>query len=504
MFISKSKYVAGCQCPKILWMDQHMPDQFDESVMNTAILTTGNEVGDLAMRYFGRFVEVPYERGAYADMARMTEELLAAGEPTICEATFMQDDCFCMVDILRADADGVGLIEVKSSTHAKDYHLTDIAFQLWLVERCGLRVKSASLMHLNPKYVRHGELDLKQLFVLEDVTDVARARAQDVPRIVQDLTRLCEQSAEPNLPLGPQCNSPFECGYRPWCWRDVPQPNVHQIGRLRAARAWELHEAGIVSFADAAAAIQAGALDLNPRQVDQVMAEVHQLDDVVRREEIRAFLDTLTYPLYYLDFETLMPAVPPYDGMRPYQQLPTQYSLHWQDGPGAAPQHAEFLAEPEEDPRRAIAERLCADIPLDACVVAYNMAFEKARLRELAERFPDLREHLMAIHDNMADLMVPFARGSYYSRAMQGSCSIKHVLPALFPDDPELDYATLKGVQNGGQAMDAYAALADCGPEEAARVREQLLRYCELDTFAMVKIVDKLRHAAAPDPPNAP
>ena len=150
MFISKSKFVAGCQCPKILWMDQHMPDQFDESVMNTAILATGNEVGDLAMRYFGRFVEVPYERGAYAAMARMTAELLAAGEPTICEATFMKDGCFCMVDILRAGADGVDLIEVKSSTHAKDYHLTDIAFQLWLVERCGLRVKSANLMHQDP------------------------------------------------------------------------------------------------------------------------------------------------------------------------------------------------------------------------------------------------------------------------------------------------------------------------------------------------------------------
>lgn len=327
---------------------------------------------------------------------------------------------------------------------------------------------------------------------------MARHRAKDVPRAIHQLTRLCEQQAEPDVPLGPQCSQPFECGYHRWCWRDVPQPNVHQIGRLRTTRAWELHEEGIVSFADAAAAIQAGTLDLNPRQVDQVMAEIHGLDDLVRQDGIRAFLDTLAYPLYYLDFETLMPAVPPYDGMRPYQQLPTQYSLHWQDAPGTMPHHAEFLAEPGQDPRRPIAERLCADIPSDTCVMAYNMTFEKARLRELAERFPDLSEHLMAIHDNMMDLMMPFARGSFYSRAMHGSCSIKHVLPALFPDDPELDYAALEGVQNGSQAMDAYASLADRAPEEAAAIREQLLRYCALDTYAMVKIVDKLRQLATP------
>lgn len=495
MFISKSKYVSGCQCPKILWMKKHKPDEFDDSVMNQAILATGDNVGDLAMGYFGDFVEIPYKRGAYADMARMTQELIDQGTPVICEATFMKDGCFCMVDILRNEPDGVHLIEVKSSTKVKDYHLADIAFQIWLLEECGLSVKSTSLMHLNSKYVRKGNLDIHELFMLEDVTDETKMMSADVAQTARMLDIIENDPNEPRISIGAHCDSPFECGFKGWCWREVPKPSVHDIARLSADHAWNLHESGIVSFKDAATEIERGTLDLNPKQVNQIMSSVRSLNDIVKPHEVQQFLDKLSYPLYYLDFETLMPAVPPYDGMHPYQQLPTQYSLHWEDSPDGPLHHTEFLAEVSEDPRRAIAERLCADIPADACVMAYNMAFEKGRLKELAEHFPDLHDHLMAIHNNMVDLIEPFRNGSYYSNAMQGSCSIKYVLPALFPDDPELDYSSLEGVHNGGEAMNAFAALSDATPEEAAAIRESLLRYCELDTYAMVKIVHKLRES---------
>lgn len=499
MGISKSKYVAGCQCPKILWMSKNMPEEFDESVKNVAVMATGDEVGDLAMGYFGDYVEIPFDSGDFKGMAAMTQELLEKETPVICEATFMKNGLLCMVDILRVEPGSaasehpaVHIIEVKSSTEIKDYHLTDVSFQLWLLEECGLDVKSVSLMYMNKEYVRNGELDVQELFVVEDVTEKARELALGVPQTARMLEIIRDDPNEPGISIGNHCDDPFTCGYKGWCWRHVPKPSVHDIARI-GRKAWDLHESGIVSFEDVVEAYEAGTITLNAKQARQVTTYVREDDDdIIDVEGVREFLDTLSYPLYYLDFETIMPAVPMYDGMHPYQQLTTQYSLHWEDASDGPLQHAEFLAEADGDPRRAVAERLCEDIPADVCVVAYNTAFEKGRIEELADCFPDLHDHLMAIHDNMVDLIVPFRKGHYYNKAMGKSYSIKYVLPALFPNDPELDYSSLEGVHHGGEAMEAFAALADASPEEAAALRESLLRYCELDTYAMVKIVHKL------------
>ena len=191
-----------------------------------------------------------------------------------------------------------------------------------------------------------------------------------------------------------------------------------------------------------------------------------------------------------------MQVIPQYDGIRPYMQIPFQYSLHYIENENGELKHTEFLAEVGEDPRRKLAERLVQDIPTDACVLAYNMAFEKSVLKHLAEEFPDLSRHLMDIHDNMCDLMVPFQKQYYYSKAMQGSYSIKYVLPALWPGDPELDYHNLEGVHNGAEASASYADMVNHTPEEIAEMRENLLKYCGLDTYAMVKVLNRLKKIA--------
>ena len=255
------------------------------------------------------------------------------------------------------------------------------------------------------------------------------------------------------------------------------------------SKALEHMENGVILLEDAAEA----GISLNKRRQVQVEAEVANQDFVIDAPAVQDFLDTLSFPLYFLDFETFQLAIPQFDGTKPYQQIPSQYSLHIARDDSGEIEHREFLAEAGLDPRRSVAERLVADIPADACVLAYNMGFEKSRIRELADAFPDLAEHLLVIAENMKDLMVPFLQGAYYARAMGGRNSIKAVLPALFPDDSELDYHALEGVHNGSEAMNAFVALADMEPAEAQVVREQLLRYCELDTFAMVKIWQKLR-----------
>lgn len=193
------------------------------------------------------------------------------------------------------------------------------------------------------------------------------------------------------------------------------------------------------------------------------------MGDIIDAVKIREFLSELSYPLYFLDFETFYPAEPLFDGVRPYQQIPFMYSLHWIEEEGGELHHSVFFSYPGHDPRREIAEELCADIPKGVCTTAYNMCFEKARIRELAELFPDLSDHLMSIHDNMKDLMVPFRRKWYYTDAMEGSFSLKAVLPTLYPDDPDLDYSLLDGIHNGGDASETYLSMWHMSDEEIAQ-----------------------------------
>lgn len=487
MGLSKSKYCQGVQCAKMLWLARRKPEEADDSCMNQDVLETGNLVGDLAMGYYGPFVEVPY-----ADDKRLmldeTQRLLDAGERVIAEASFAFEGNFCSVDILLVEEDGVRIVEVKSSTHCKSVYLHDMAYQRYVVSACGLNVKSVSLMHLDKTYVRRGGLDLHGLFAVEDRTEEVLGMQEGIPAAIERMRATMEQDEEPGQDIGVHCDKPYPCAFKAYCWRDVPKPSVFDLARAPMTKKVALYESGVMTFADV---LDAG-VGLSPFQERQAMADALGIPRFFDADAVGAFLDTLSYPLYHLDFETCQQAVPLWDGVSPFQQIPFQYSLHIERAPGEL-EHREFLAREGEDPRRALAERLCADVPADACVLVYNKTFEKGRLRELAELFPDLADHLVAIRENVRDLMVPFATGACYDRAMGGSCSIKAVLPALCPDDPELDYHALEGVHNGGEAMQIYATLHERAPEEIARVRAQLLAYCRLDTLAMARVLEALR-----------
>lgn len=490
--LSKSKYTKGVQCPKMLWMERHMHEWYDESVMNQAVLDTGSRVGDVAMGYYGDFDEVPFDPSDYPGMIARTIELVEAGTPVVCEATFSHDGNLCMVDILIVESGGVRIVEVKSSTHINDIYYHDMAYQTWVLSHCGMDVKSVALMHLNNEYVREGVIDLRQLFVVEDCTETVMGMLAGVDATIPKLKAIAMQDAEPDVEIGLRCKNPYECGYRKWCWRNVPTPSVFDLNRMQMKKGLDLMSHGVLTLEAAAAHDVASGR----RQRVQIECEVQGADEIIDRDKIASFLDTLEFPLYFLDFETMQPAIPPFDGVKPYQQIPTQYSLHVLRSADATLEHYEFLADAHGDPRRSVAEHLVADIPMGACSLAYNMGFEKGRIREMAEAFPDLSEHLLDIAENMRDLLVPFQKGWYYSRAMGGSNSIKAVLPALFPDDPELDYHALEGVHNGSEAMNAFEAMADMTAEEETKTREQLLRYCELDTLAMVKIWQRLCNTA--------
>lgn len=490
MHLSKSKYCQFCQCPKLLWLDVNHPELKMQDTICDDRMTAGNEIGDLAMGLFGAFTEVTVlkEDGSpdIPVMIERTQQCISGGVENICEASFSCDGLYCAADILRRQDGGYAIYEVKSSTHAQPQYATDIAYQKYVMKKCGVKVSGTYLICIDPTYVRGNELDIHQLFQIIDMAETVEPEYAKVEERLHQVEQMFASAAEPSIDIGEHCETPYHCPYWEYCTRMLPQPSVFDLYRMSLKKKVEHYKKGIVSFADMQ------AVKLNDKQKRQIDHALNDRPDHIDEKGIRNFLNTLSYPIYFLDFETMQPALPLFPGTKSYAQIPFQYSLHYIEEEGGELKHKEFLAVSGEDPRRSIAESLCRDIPADACVTAYNKAFECSRLKELAEQFPDLAEHLLSIQEHIIDLLNPFQGGCYYNRAMGGSFSIKSVLPALYPDDPSLDYHNLEGVHNGSEAMAIFPKIKDMPPEEQECARRSLLAYCKLDTFALVKVWEAL------------
>lgn len=488
--LTKSKYCKGLQCPKILWLDEYHPE-LGEDVASQSVLDNGTKVGELARSYFGEYELVVFNVNK-REIADQTRELMKSAE-NIAEAAFCYDSLFCAVDILHRNGEGWDLVEVKSSTEISDIYFDDAAFQYYVLTLCNVPVKNVYILHIDSTYVRGEQLDIKRLFIQEDCTDIVIRKFNEIKEDGRlDAIRECVKNpVEPEKDIDLCCDKPYPCAYKKYCGKHIPEYSVFKLARMQAKKKYELYHDGIVSYQD----ILSSGAKINANQMRQVESVVYDKPDEYDIDEIKKFLEILSYPIYHLDFETFQQAVPEFIGCRPYEQIPFQYSLHVEYEDGRL-EHFEFLAKEGEDPRRALAEQLVRDIPMGVCSAAYNMSFEKTVLRHLAEEFPDLSDQLMDIHDNMHDLMIPFQKQYYYSKAMQGSYSIKYVLPALWPEDPELNYHNLEGVHNGSEASAAFADMINHTPEEIAEMRDNLLKYCGLDTYAMVKVLKKLREIA--------
>ena len=488
---SKSKYCRLWQCPKMVWLDKFRSEEAVEDPDRVARMQTGNRVGELAKGLFGDYVDMTVETATGLDLSAMmekTKEAMDAGAEVICEAAFSYDGLYCAVDILRKEKDGYAIYEVKSSTVAKPVYSVDIAYQKFVLEHCGVRVTGTYLVCMNNTYYRDETLDIQQLF---KVINVSRSVAKETPNVENRLAeakKLLADDTEPNYDLGSHCGKPYVCAYWQYCSRNLPKPSVADLA-VSLGSAMKLYDQGAVTLEDTVKL----NLPLKASQERMVRHNLADLPDEIHKAGIQDFLDSLTYPLYFLDFESMQQAIPEYPNEKSYDQIVFQYSLHYMQTPGGELKHTEFLAESGPDPRRAVAESLCRDIPTEGSILAYHDGFEGQRLEELARVFPDLADQLLRMAGNLVDLEDPFKKGYYYTKAMGCSSSIKKVLPALFPNDPELDYHSLEDVHNGSEAMQIFPKLKDMPPEEAARIRKNLLAYCKLDTLAMVKILEKLQ-----------
>ncbi len=491
LFLTKSGYCHCVQCKKIFWLDKYKKDAAVEEDSDS-ILKTGMEVGELAKGLFGDYHDIPFNEDISVRIEQ-TRKLAKKGN-VIAEASFSYNNNFCSVDILKNDDDGVEIYEVKSSTKIKDIYLDDISYQYYVMSNLGYNVKKACIVYINNEYVRGKDLDLTRLFRIEDVTGTVLEKQDEIKNNIDAINGFMEKhgiDSEPETDLGMHCFNPYHCRFWDYCTRDLPKPNVFDISGMFKSKKIEKYHEGKVSFEDLAGE------KLNAKYLEQIDFELNNRPPKIIKGAISAILDSLEYPLYFIDYESCQYAVPEIIGTKPYQQIPFQYSLHIIREEGAPVEHKEFLAqEDDENLIRHFAESMIGDMPENGSVIVYNKGFEASRNKEIARMYPDLAPEMERINSNIVDLMVPFRARDYYTREMKGSYSIKYVLPALYPDDEELDYSNLPVVHNGGEASEAFLSLKDKTSDEREKIRDGLLEYCRLDTLAMVKIWEKFLEVA--------
>jgi hypothetical protein len=483
--LSKSTTMLGRQCTKALWLNRHRRGlRAKPTAAQQAVLDNGTNVGLLARERFpggtdcdpDRLVNIPA-------MLQATQDALNAGATVLYEAAFLHDEVLVLLDILVRDSDGWTAVEVKSATTAKDQFVADAALQHLVITTSGLPLQRVQLMLINNQYVRQGPIDVQQLFRLEDVTAQALAMREGLMADIARFKAVLAQPQEPDKDIGPHCHAPYTCPFRDHCWAHVPTPSVFDLPRI-GAEAYALEKSGVVRIQDVPPGTALSAVQ--QRHVEAHRTGLPQID----APAVRAFVDGLRYPLHHLDFETIFPSVPLFDGTRPYQQVPFQYSLHVEDAPGAAPHHQAFLGDGQGDPRAAFVQQMLADIGPEGDILVYNSSFESGIIGALAEAMPHHAAALLALRTRIKDLLVPFRQGWYCHPGFGGSNSLKAVLPALVP---RLSYSRL-AIQDGGAASDTFLRLLLRDPQlDPAIARKDLLDYCHLDTLAMVEVLAVLR-----------
>lgn len=427
-----------------------------------------------------------------ADRAPLCSEAAAAlyaneaGE-ILFHKTIRKNHCIAAADLLISHADGWELVLDTNSLHVREAHVWEAAFCAYVLESAGFPVRRVTALLISPDYVRGEQIDWNALYIRQDVTERALSHINGVRNHIAQMKELAMSEQIPQRDLFESCLKPRECPYWALCSKDLPAPNVFSIVGMSNRRKFQLYRKGIVRFEDCLKYAK-----LPKPQKQQVLFELEKRPADVNIQALERFLKGLWYPICCLDFESYQPPIPPFKGMKPFTQCAFLYSVHIIENRDAQPEHRQAFAPHGTDPRRLIAESLCRDIPKNACVAVYSSGLEKSVVRSLAQMFPDLREHLLQICANMRDLLGLFRDRVYYDRRMEGSCSLKHVLPAI---DEGLSYEALGSVQNGEEAMHVYERMDGMTAKQRAAMEKQLCEYCAMDTLAIVRILQTLECA---------
>lgn len=441
--LSKSTFMYGCQCPKRLWLHKFQPNDRDEATeTRAAILQAGTDVGMLARQLFPYGIDAsPATPYMYQQSVADTAKYIRNGVNVIYEAAFQYDGIMVATDILVKNGDHWYAFEVKGTSGVKPPHILDAALQYYVITQAGILLEDISIVYLNTDYVRYGELNIQQLFTSTSVLKEAREMQPFITTKATELKTLLKSKEMPDTKIGDHCFKPYDCDFYGFCSKDLPEEDEEQE------------------------------------------------EAYINHAAIRDFISQLNYPLYFMDFETWMTAVPEQDGLWAFRQVPFQFSIHIQYQEQQELIHKHYLAEGSGAHHREFAEKLVECMGENGTVLVYNKTFENTILNHLKSEFGHLSGKIERIQERMLDLMAPF-RKNYRLPAMKGSYSIKQVLPALVP---ELSYDAMT-ISNGSDASAAFYNLKHLvNDEEKLATRNALLEYCGLDTLAMVRILEKIK-----------
>ena len=479
--LSKTKLLSLVQCPRKLWLETYSPELVpDPSAEKTALLATGNVVGEIARQLYGRGGGhvVNFDRGLRAAIESTRALVERGGREPIFEATFDRDGVSVRIDVLDRTEPTPKIVEVKSSARVKDHYVDDCAIQAWALAQNGLSVRQIAVATLNPAFVYAGDGRYEGLLVETDVTERVQERVADIGELVVAARRTLAALDEPAVAVGTHCGTPHECDFYTHC---APPPGKYPLLDLGGSKEklYELMHSGFTDVRDVPE--EKLESDVQRRIWQQSRLEVPYVG-----ADLRAVASTLSFPRYYLDFETIGPAVPIFAGTRPFEALPFQWSCHIEKGRGEI-EHAEFLELDGGPPMRALAEKLLATLGTRGPILVYT-PYERRVLHDLAARYGDLAAGLKQLAERIVDLH-PVTRRGYYHPAMHGSWSIKAVLSTIAPD---LSYEKLGAVRDGLAAQTAYLEAIDAKTSAARRaeLRGALLDYCRHDTLALVRLVE--------------
>jgi predicted RecB family nuclease len=487
--LSKSKFVAGCQCLKRLYFQVHEPELAAESDSAAeAIIEQGREVGMLARQLFPGGVEVRSD-GGLGQAIRTTKQLILNPEiPAIFEGAFEHEGIIIKTDVLQRRKENLWrLVEVKSASDLKDQYVQDVAIQSYLLSGSGLKLASVWLAHINRAYVLTGTtVDPRQLFSFRNLTDRARNFQPELTLRLRSQFQVLAAPEAPVVPTGLHCINPVVCEFFYHCNTPKPLDHVGYLPRLNGSALEKLEEMGVQSIQDIPA-------DFELSEIQRRACTAMQTGQPFFSPDLKREFESLKFPLYFMDFETVNPAIPRFSGMRPYDHLPFQWSIHVQRQPGDAPEHFEFLALDSGDPRTLFISALCEALGgSEGSIVVYNEQFESQRLWDIAGWLPEYTDRIRAIQRRLWDLL-PVVRNHVYHPAFGGSFSLKAVLPALVPG---MTYVGME-VPDGQTAGLAWEALISgtCSDAERQQKRKALLDYCGQDTLALVRLLESLRQA---------
>ncbi len=478
--LSKTKLLRGFRCLKAIYLTIHHPElEPPVDAATQALFDQGNEVGREARKYYPDGVLINNQPWDFYGALSTTQRLIENQTTILFEAAFAYQRCYARIDILKLNPETkrFHLIEVKSTTKVKPEHITDTALQAWIVSKSGIPLEKISILHLNSE-CRYPHLD--NLFKEVDITDEVRATYLSIQPKLHEIFTTLQQPNIPNIDIGPYCLLPTVCPFKSHCWQNIPEISIFNLPQIKNKK-WDLYQQGVIHLSDA------NAIDFDFSELQTRVLNYEKTGErFIDHDAIQKNLSTWQFPLVFLDFETVNPAIPRFEGCGPYHHVPFQFSVHVWQTPNEKTTHTAFLHETNDDPRETLIPALLKSCGTSGSIVAYFSQFESERIQALADYSQEHKQDLENLITRMVDPL-PIIRDYVYDRAFAGSFSLKSVAPALLGESQSYE-----GMQiaNGNDAQRGFEQLIspDISFKEKEQLKEAMLAYCNKDTEVMVEL----------------